>query len=144
MFKTYKTLILGCVTFVLFKSVQSGTTLEQYKEGGRMMRSICSPKFQISPEIWAQLEEKQTPDDRNVKCFINCIFETSKAMKRGKYQLDIALKQVDMMVPDHMKDDYKNGFSACKDAGKGFKDYCDISYEVYKCILAEIPSFIVP
>lgn len=39
-------------------------------------------------------------------------------MKKGKFQLEVGLKQIETMIPDDMKDEYKTATITCKDAGK--------------------------
>lgn len=62
-------------------------------------------------------------------------------MRKNKLNFDAAMKQFDTLLPDNMKDDYKNGLNACKDAIGGEKNPCDAAFKLIKCNAENNPSF---
>lgn len=54
-------------------------------------------------------------------------------MKKNKVNYDAAMKAFDTLLPDHMKEDYKNGLTACKDAANGEKNPCEGALKLLKC-----------
>lgn len=65
-------------------------------------------------------------------------------MKKNKVNFDGAMKQFDTLLPDNMKDDYKNGLTACKDAGGSEKNACEVAYKLAQCVSKNNPSFSFP
>lgn len=51
------------------------------------------------------------------------------------------MKQIDSLLPDEWKEDYKNAMIKCKDAAAGEKNPCEIAYKVVVCNHANNPSF---
>nr|AYN70628.1 odorant-binding protein 19a1 [Bactrocera minax] len=65
-------------------------------------------------------------------------------MKKGKFLYESSLKQVDLLMPDSYKDDYRNGLGKCKDVANGIKNNCDASYAVLICLRDNISKFVFP
>lgn len=62
-------------------------------------------------------------------------------MKKSKINYDSTIKSFDTMLPDDMKDDYKNALTACKDAANGEKNACEAAYKIVTCFAANNPQF---
>ena len=62
-------------------------------------------------------------------------------MRKNKINFDGAMKQFDTLLPDHMKEDYKNGLTACKDSAGGEKNPCEVAYKLIECNFKNNPSF---
>lgn len=62
-------------------------------------------------------------------------------MKKNKILFDSAMKQFDTLLPDSMKDDYKNALTKCKDSAGGEKNPCEVAYKLAVCNHANNPSF---
>lgn len=60
-------------------------------------------------------------------------------MKKNKVNFDSAMKSFDTMLPDEMKDDYKNSLTICKDANAGEKNACD---GLYSTMMAFFSSYL--
>lgn len=67
------------------------------------MRAACMPKFKVSEEVANGLAQKVFPDDKVVKCYVNCIMEMMQSMKKGKINYETTLKQIDLMLPEELK-----------------------------------------
>uniref|UniRef100_A0A0K8TYL8 General odorant-binding protein 19a n=1 Tax=Bactrocera latifrons TaxID=174628 RepID=A0A0K8TYL8_BACLA len=125
--------------------VSGGATEEQMISAGKLMRDVCLPKFnKISPEVADGIKEGNVPDTKDVKCYINCIMEMMQTMKKGKFLYESALKQIDLLMPDNYKDDYRNGLAKCKDVTSGIKNNCDASYALLICMRDNISKFLFP
>ncbi|XP_020714398.1 general odorant-binding protein 19a-like isoform X2 [Ceratitis capitata] len=113
----------------------------------KLMRDVCLPRFpKIATELADQLRDGNIPDNnKDVKCYINCVLEMMQTMKKGKFLYEASLKQVDLILPDSYKDDYRAGLLKCKDASAHIKkDNCESAYTVLKCLRGEIKKFIFP
>lgn len=62
-------------------------------------------------------------------------------MKKNKVNYDSAMKSFDTMLPDDMKDDYKNALTACKDATAGEKNACEAAHKFIVCFHKNNPQF---
>jgi PBP/GOBP family len=97
--------------------------------------------------VTEQLEEirqKRFPDEKNVKCYTNCLLEMMGSIKKGKILYEATLKQIDMLVPNDYKPAFKQGANACKDSAVGIKDNCEAAYTLLKCFVANNPKFVFP
>ncbi|XP_017491138.1 PREDICTED: general odorant-binding protein 19a-like, partial [Rhagoletis zephyria] len=59
----------------------------------KLMRDVCLPRFpKISFELADQLRDGNIPDNnKDVKCYINCVLEMMQTMKKGKFLFDASL-----------------------------------------------------
>lgn len=62
-------------------------------------------------------------------------------MRKNKINYDAAMKQFDTLLPDHMKDDYKNSLTTCKDAAGGEKNACEVAHKLILCSFKTNKSF---
>lgn len=62
-------------------------------------------------------------------------------MKKNKINFDSAMKSFDTMMPDDMKEDYKNALTACKDSTAGEKNACDAANKFINCYYKNNPKF---
>lgn len=49
---------------------------------------------------------------------MNCVLEMMNTMRRGKFNYVAAIKQINLFMPEELKDIYKYGIEQCKDSGK--------------------------
>ncbi|KAH8295917.1 hypothetical protein KR018_000695, partial [Drosophila ironensis] len=122
-------------------------TEEQMRSAGKLMRDVCLPKFpKVSVEVADGITKGNLPNTKDANCYINCILEMMQAIKKGKFQLDQTLKQLDIMLPDHYKDEYKQGIHKCKDATVGLKNApnCDPAHALLSCLKENISIFLFP
>ncbi|XP_014096691.2 general odorant-binding protein 19a [Bactrocera oleae] len=134
------------IALVLYSDqVSGGATEEQMISAGKLMRDVCLPKFnKVSPEVADGIKDGNVPDTKDVKCYINCIMEMMQTMKKGKFLYESALKQIDLLMPDNYKEDYRNGLTKCKDVTSGIKNNCDASYALLICMRDNISMFLFP
>ncbi|XP_059620944.1 general odorant-binding protein 72-like [Phlebotomus argentipes] len=137
---------LGFVVLVLcgLHLANAGVTLEQMEKAGDLVRSICQPKFKIPEDVAMNFRKGIFPEDKNSKCYVNCILENMQAMKRGKFQYEATIKQSEIMLPDDIKGPTVAAFKACKNAPDGIKDPCDASYALLTCLHKNNEAFFFP
>ncbi|XP_013113154.2 general odorant-binding protein 19a isoform X4 [Stomoxys calcitrans] len=136
-----------CAVVCIFKvqDVFGGATEEQMWAAGGLMRDVCLPKFpKITKEIADGIRAGTLPNDKDAKCYVNCILEMMQTMKKGKFLYEASLKQVDILMPDDYKDEYKAGLAACKDAAVGVKNNCEAAGTIFTCLRGQITRFVFP
>lgn len=65
-------------------------------------------------------------------------------MKKGKFLYEASLKQVDILMPDSYKEEYRAGLAHCKDVAVGVKNNCEAAYTIFTCLRAQISNFVFP
>ncbi|XP_064539760.1 general odorant-binding protein 19a [Drosophila montana] len=143
----YPQLLFGCCLLLLLglPLCRAGATEEQMWAAGRLMRDVCQPKFpKITPEIADGIQKGNLPDDKDAKCYINCVMEMMQTMKKGKFQMESTLKQVELLMPDSYKASYRKGIGECKDAAAGIKNNCDAAHALLSCFRDKIDIFVFP
>lgn len=109
-------------------------TMEQMAESAAMMRQACQPKTKASDtDIDNIRENKIFAENKEIKCFVNCVLEMMQVMKKGKLQQESAIRSIRNLLPEDMVDDQVNAINACSKASVGIKDNCEASYAMVKC-----------
>lgn len=62
-------------------------------------------------------------------------------MRKSKVNFDAAMKQFDLLLPDTMKDSYKNSLTTCKDSTGGEKNACEAAYKLITCFAENNDKF---
>ncbi|KAH8421444.1 hypothetical protein KR009_007899, partial [Drosophila setifemur] len=122
-------------------------TEEQMRSAGKLMRDVCLPKYpKVTLEVADGIQKGDIPNSKDSNCYINCILEMMQAIKKGKFQLDATLKQMDLMLPDNYKEEYRRGINLCKDATVGLKNApnCDPAHALLSCLKGNIKVFLFP
>ncbi|XP_049874879.1 general odorant-binding protein 19a-like isoform X2 [Pectinophora gossypiella] len=120
-------------------------TRQQIKNSGKLLKKTCMPKNDVTEEQVGQIEQGKFLEEKNVMCYIACIYSTSQAVKNNKINHDAMIKQVDMMFPAEMKDGVKAVIEQCKGVGKKYKDICEASFWTAKCMYEADPAnFVFP
>jgi PBP/GOBP family len=104
--------------FLIAHATFQAVTMEQMDKAAALIGEICLKKFKPSAELRAGLHKGEYPNDRELKCYVNCVMEMLQTMKKGKVNYDSALKQIDVMLPDEMKEPTRKSLEACKNSGK--------------------------
>ncbi|XP_059224171.1 general odorant-binding protein 19a-like [Stomoxys calcitrans] len=103
-----------------------------------LMRDVCLPKFlKITNETGAGIRAGTLSNDKDAKCNVNYTMEMMQTVRKGKFLYEASLKQVDALMPDDNKDEYKAGLAASKHAaGEDSSRSFAIVLNVHSCILA--------
>lgn len=62
-------------------------------------------------------------------------------MRKSKINYDAAMKQFDLLLPEDMKEPYKNALTVCKDSPNGEKNACEAAYKLLICFKDNNPKF---
>lgn len=62
-------------------------------------------------------------------------------MRKSKINYEAAMKQMDNLLPDNMKDDYKSALTTCKDSTSGEKNACEAAYKFLNCFASNSAQF---
>lgn len=63
-------------------------------------------------------------------------------MKRAKMNADAAIKQMEQLLPEHLKEPNIKALEICKDSANGIKDMCEAGYAAIKCMYKNNPKFV--
>ncbi|KAM7349654.1 general odorant-binding protein 19a-like [Cochliomyia hominivorax] len=138
-------LIGSLVSLCKITEVFCSVTEEQMYAAGDLMRDVCLPKFpKITKQVADGIRDGNLPNEMDPKCYVNCILELMQIMKKGKFSYEGSIKQVEILMPDSYKGEYKAGLANCKDAAKGIKNKCDASYTMFTCLRKQITKFAFP
>nr|AII00989.1 odorant binding protein [Dendrolimus kikuchii] len=120
-------------------------TKQQLKKSGKMMKKSCMPKNDVTEDEVGEIENGKFIEEKNVMCYIACIYTMGGVVKNNKIALDLMLKQIDTMFPAEVKDELKAAANSCKDTLKKYKDICESSYFMAKCLYDTAPdAFLFP
>lgn len=56
-------------------------------------------------------------------------------MKKNKVTYEAAIKQMDLLMPDEIREQYKGSLTTCKDSTDGIKDNCEAAQTLLKCLM---------
>ncbi|XP_045537037.1 uncharacterized protein LOC106719796 [Papilio machaon] len=115
-------------------------TKQQLKNSGKLIKKTCMPKNDVTEDQVGEIDKGKFIEDRNVMCYIACVYSMGQAVKNNKIIFDAMIKQVDMMFPADMKEPYKAAIEKCKGVAKNYKDICEASYWTAKCIYEADPD----
>lgn len=65
---------------IAYKNILQATE-DQMWAAGKLMRDVCLPKFpKITAEIADGIQKGNLPDDKDAKCYINCVMEMMQSV----------------------------------------------------------------
>ncbi|XP_045512473.1 general odorant-binding protein 72-like [Pieris brassicae] len=120
-------------------------TRQQLKNSGKLMKKSCMPKNDVTEDQVGKIEQGKFIEERNVMCYVACIYTMTQVIKNNKLSYDAVIKQIDTMFPVEMRDAVKASAAHCKDISKKYKDICEIAYWTAKCMYDyDAKNFIFP
>ncbi|XP_055678340.1 general odorant-binding protein 72-like [Lutzomyia longipalpis] len=126
-------LSLGLLAIFVTISVEA-VSFEDAKQLATYFSEPCRRKYRVSNEIIESVNKGNFPEDRELKCYANCMLEATGTVSRGRINYRMTIQQIDLFFPEEMKDPAKKTVDACRGSVKGFKDYCDASYSYVQCM----------
>ncbi|KAG7302154.1 hypothetical protein JYU34_013626 [Plutella xylostella] len=136
---------LVVLELLLFYGVADAMTRQQLKNSGKMMKKSCMPKNDVTEEQVGDIEKGHFIEERNVMCYVACIYSMSQLVKNNKLNYESVIKQVDMMFPPELREPTKAAAEKCKDVVKKYKDLCEHSFWTAKCMYDVDPkNFVFP
>ncbi|XP_040160118.1 general odorant-binding protein 72 isoform X2 [Anopheles arabiensis] len=124
--------------------VYRSITQEQLEKTARTFRQVCQPKHKISDEVADAVNRGVFADTKDFKCYVSCLLDIMQVARKGKVNYEKSLKQIDTMLPDHMKPAFRAGLEACKSAAQGVKDHCEAAAILLQCFYKNNPKFVFP
>ncbi|KPJ06554.1 General odorant-binding protein lush [Papilio machaon] len=115
-------------------------TRQQLKNSAKMLKKTCMAKNDVTEDLIGDIQKGKFIEERNVMCYIACIYQMSQIVKNNKLSYEASLKQVDMMYPPELKTSVKASIENCKDISKKYADICEASYWTAKCLYEDNPK----
>ncbi|XP_063828914.1 general odorant-binding protein 72-like [Ostrinia nubilalis] len=131
---------LFLLLLAFFISSSDAMTRQQLKNSGKMLRKNCLTKTGVAEDLISGIEKGKFIEDRNVMCYIACIYQMTQVVKNNKLNYEASIKQVDMMYPNDLKESVKKSIEKCKTGSDKYKDLCEASYWTAKCIYEDNPK----
>nr|ALS03859.1 odorant-binding protein 11 [Ectropis obliqua] len=128
------------ITAIMIAGGCDAMTKEQLRKTGKMLRKQCLGKVGVEEEKISQIEKGKFIEEKDVMCYIACVYQMTQIVKNNKLSYESALKQVDLMYPADMKASVKASIENCKDVSKKYKDVCEASYWTAKCLYDDNPK----
>ncbi|KAJ2951806.1 hypothetical protein O0L34_g13970 [Tuta absoluta] len=116
-----------------------GMTRQQLKNSGKMMKKSCMPKNDVTEDQVGNIEQGKFLEERNVMCYMACIYGMMQVVKNGKVSPEAVMKTVDLMFPAEMKEPVKAAAEKCKEHAKR-KDLCEAAFYSSKCMYEADPK----
>nr|QLI62008.1 odorant-binding protein 5 [Streltzoviella insularis] len=125
---------------ILSRTFVMSMTRQQMKNSGKLLKKTCMPKNDVTEDQVGSIEQGKFIENKNVMCYIACIYSMGQVVKNNKIVFDAMIKQVDMMFPPDMKEPFKESIEKCKGVPKKYKDICEASYWTAKCLYDADPA----
>ncbi|XP_055696847.1 general odorant-binding protein 72-like [Phlebotomus papatasi] len=110
------------------------------KRAEQLVRRTCQPKTKATDEAIKAINERNFPEEKSIKCYLNCVLEMGQTIKRGKVTYKQALTQINQFVPENQRQAAISALDKCKDEPNGQKDPCEAAYVLAKCLLLNNPK----
>ncbi|XP_015182716.1 PREDICTED: general odorant-binding protein 72-like isoform X2 [Polistes dominula] len=114
-------------------------TLEQMQKTATGIRNSCITKTGVKAELVDGLKTGQYPEDHDLQCYTQCVMKTIRTFKNQKVDVDMVIKQVEMMMPVDMQDAMKASAKKCG-ALEPADDVCVTAFNYVKCNYNENPD----
>nr|WHU27536.1 odorant binding protein 18 [Heliconius charithonia] len=128
------------VKLLMLIAASEAMTMKQIKNTGKMMRKTCQPKNNVADEKIDPLNKGEFIEEKEVMCYVACIMKMANTIKNNKLNYEAAIKQADLLFPDEIKEPAKEAITACRKVVDDYKDVCESSFYVTKCIYNHNPS----
>jgi hypothetical protein len=73
-------LILIAFKFVLVEN--ASITIEQMRQLVEPVKLVCIPKTKVSQDALTKLSNKIVDDSKELKCYVNCLFEMMQIVRK--------------------------------------------------------------
>ncbi|XP_035740320.1 uncharacterized protein LOC118449626 [Vespa mandarinia] len=123
--------LFGCL-FGLFGSVDGAMTIEQMQKTATGIRNTCITKTGVKAELVDGMKTGQYPEDHDLQCYTQCVMKTIRTFKNQKVDVDMVIKQVEMMMPIEWQDQMKAAARKCG-ALEPSDDICVTAFNYVKC-----------
>ncbi|KAI5646349.1 hypothetical protein NE865_01811 [Phthorimaea operculella] len=101
---------------------------KRYRVFGTVYRKFCRHDQTIKMNNFyygandkiVNIEKGQFVEEKEVMCYIACIYQLTNIVKNNKISYEASLKQIDIMYPQDVKEPAKKACEHCKDVCKYF------------------------
>ncbi|CAH0400012.1 unnamed protein product [Chilo suppressalis] len=133
-------LLIIIAKFLVLVAICEAMTMKQIKNTGKMLRKTCQPKNNAADEKIDPLNEGVFIDEKEVKCYIACIMKMANTMKNGRPNIETAMMQADLLLPEELKEPAKEALTACRKVPDAHKDVCDAAFHLTQCVYNQNPD----
>ncbi|EZA61249.1 hypothetical protein X777_08461 [Ooceraea biroi] len=133
---------LICTIMVVLVAVHQATakaSMDQIEKTAQTLRNTCTTKSNVDPGLVAGIQKGEFPDDRTLKCYSHCVMKSMRTFKNGRIDVDMMIKQMDMLMPPDMAAPLKESSVACGSAPPAGDD-CETCYQFVKCSYEKDPN----
>ena len=107
-----------------------------------MMRQACQPKTKAKDADILAIREKVFADNKEIKCFVNCVFEMMQMFRKGKLQKDAGARAMQAMMPDELLEEQLVALDICEKSSAGIADKCEAAYAHLQCNSKNVKTFV--
>lgn len=111
---------------------ESGLSMEQMVKAANGVRNACVQKLNVDLSLVEGIRTGQFSDDPSAKCYTECVMKKVQTFKNGVLNMDMLLKQVDIMMPDEIKERVKAVAKSCAETPAS-DDPCETTQRFVKC-----------
>uniref|UniRef100_A0A3G2YUY2 OBP11 n=1 Tax=Corythucha ciliata TaxID=369451 RepID=A0A3G2YUY2_CORCT len=133
-------MIVFVFKFLVMTAFCDAMTMKQIRNTGKMMRNSCQPKTDVKDEKINSIEKGVFIEEKEVMCYMACIMKMANTIKNGKLNYEAAMKQMDIMLPNEIKEPAKAALTSCRKVPDGYSDICEAAFHTTKCIYNENPD----
>uniref|UniRef100_A0A2A4K8S0 Odorant binding protein n=1 Tax=Heliothis virescens TaxID=7102 RepID=A0A2A4K8S0_HELVI len=92
-----------------------------------------------------KIEQGVFLEERNVMCYVACIYKSLQVVKNDKLDMALIAKQIEALYPPELKEPVKKAVSLCIHSQDDYNDLCEKVFHASKCLYEKDPaSFIFP
>uniref|UniRef100_A0A6M2DXH5 Putative odorant-binding protein 1 cnaphalocrocis medinalis n=1 Tax=Xenopsylla cheopis TaxID=163159 RepID=A0A6M2DXH5_XENCH len=136
MLKVTNLVFLAIIYCILMHSFTEGrVTRKQLETNQKLIRRICQPKYNVTSELIDGMREGKFPQDHNLMCYVGCVMNFTHSTN-----VDDAIKNLDIFLPEEMREATKAQILACQDAHMNATDKCEAAYNTLKCMTEFNPN----
>ncbi|XP_055299078.1 general odorant-binding protein 72-like [Sitodiplosis mosellana] len=139
-----KGLLIFAVLLNCFNGIYSSLTVEELTQMMTSFRVQCQAQTGASDDLIDGINVGQFPRDQNLMCYINCLLTMMRMIRKGKFNSELAVKNINMFLPEFMREEWLRGVAACKDHGEDIVDQCERIYSKIECFSRNNEHFIFP
>ncbi|KAF7389873.1 hypothetical protein HZH68_011730 [Vespula germanica] len=124
-------------------------TIEQMRKTATGIRNTCITKtgvkaavddsYLLNVELVEGMKTGQYPEDHDLQCYAQCVMKTIRTFKNQKVDVDMVIKQIEMMMPIEWQEDMKAAARKCG-ALESSDDICVTAFNYVKCNYHENPD----
>nr|ASA40075.1 odorant-binding protein 37 [Helicoverpa assulta] len=137
--------LLGLLVIATCVGISHGMSRAQVKKTMSLVKNQCMPKNSVTEDQVGKIEEGVFLEDRNVMCYVACIYKNLQVVKNDKLDMGLITKQIDALYPPELKEPVKKAVSLCIHSQDNYNDLCEKVFHASKCLYEKDPaSFIFP